>query len=137
MVDFGMMPQSVIKYVLASIAVVLQHLHDKNIIYRNINPSNIIIRNTGYVVITDFSCAKVLDENGRTSTVAGVPYYMAPEVIEQQEYSYTADVWSMGVVLYEMMSGSLPFGDEAADIMEIYESIKNDELNLRKIRNKS
>lgn len=83
MVEFGMIPQSVVKYILVSVAVFLDHLHSKNIIYRNLNPSNIIMKNNGYLVMTDFSCAKKLNQNGRTNTVAGVPYYMAPEVVRQ------------------------------------------------------
>ena len=55
-----MVPQSVIKYILASISVALDHLHNKKIIYRNLNPTNIMIRNSGYLVLTDFSCAKDL-----------------------------------------------------------------------------
>ena len=105
-----MVPQSVIKYILASISVALDHLHRKKIIYRNLNPTNVMIRNSGYLVLTDFSCAKDLGENGRTNSVVGVPYYMAPEVIQQKEYTYSADIWSIGVLLYELMSGSLPFG---------------------------
>ena len=61
MVDFGIVPQSIIKYLLASLAKVLQDLHSKKIVYRNLNPSNIMVRDTGHIVLTDFSCAKVLD----------------------------------------------------------------------------
>jgi len=78
MIDFGMIPQSIIKYIFASVVLFLDHLHSKNIVYRNLNPSNILIKNSGYLVMTDFSCAKRLEPLGRTNTVAGVPYYMAP-----------------------------------------------------------
>jgi serine/threonine protein kinase len=113
MVEFGMIPQSIIKYILASVCLFLDHLHSKNIVYRNLNPSNIMIKNSGYLIMTDFSCSKQLEPYGKTNTVAGVPYYMAPEVIRQEEYGLNVDMWSMGVVLYEMMSGSLPFGERA------------------------
>ena len=95
-----MIPQSIIKYILASIANFLDHLHSKHIIYRNLNPFNIIIKSNGFLIMTDFSCAKQLESHGRTNTVAGVPYYMAPEVVKQEEYGLNADLWSMGVVLY-------------------------------------
>lgn len=118
--QFGVVPQSVIKYIIASIAAALDYLHKRRVIYRNLNPSNITIKNSGFIVMTDFSCAKELNQNMRTSTVTGVPYYMAPEVIQQKDYTFNADVWSMGVVLYEMMSGCLPFGEQATEVMEIY-----------------
>lgn len=113
MIEFGMIPQAIIKYVLASITIFLDHLHQKNIVYRNLNPSNIMIKNTGFLVFTDFSCAKQLEPYQRTNTVIGVPYYMAPEVIRQEDYSLNVDLWSMGAVLFEMISGSLPFGEKA------------------------
>ena len=120
MEDFGIVPESIIKYTLASIAVALSSLHSQHIIYRNLNPANTIIRSRGCLVLTDFSSAKKLDSAGKTSTIAGVPYYMAPEVIKQEQYTYNADVWSMGAVLYELMSGSVPFGSNKKSVMEIF-----------------
>ena len=78
MCEFGIVPQSVIKYILASIAATIDYLHSKKIIYRNLNPSNLIIKTNGYLVLTDFSCAKVLNQSGRTNSLVGVPYYIAP-----------------------------------------------------------
>ena len=72
------MPQSIVKYIIASIATALNYLHSNKIIYRNLNPSNILIKTNGHIVLTDFSCSKVLGELGRTSSVCGIPYYMAP-----------------------------------------------------------
>lgn len=55
---------------------------------------------------------KLKEENGyRTFTVIGTPHYMAPEVIEGKGYSLEADIWSLGIVLYEMVCGQLPFGE--------------------------
>ena len=83
MEDLGIVPESIIKYTLASISVALNHLHSQHIIYRNLNPANLIIRNRGHLVLTDLSSAKRLGSTGKTNTIAGVPYYMAPEVISQ------------------------------------------------------
>lgn len=109
MLEFGKVPQSIVKYFLASVAAALDYLHSQSIVYRNLNPSNVLVKHSGHLVLTDFSCSKRLD-NGRTSSLVGVAYYMAPEVIQQRSYTFNADIWSMGVILYEMMSGSLPFG---------------------------
>ena len=61
---------------------------------------DIIITQKGNVVITDFSCAKLLGSEGKTNTLIGIPYYMAPEMIKNSEYTYNVDIWSMGIILY-------------------------------------
>lgn len=136
MFDLGTLPQSLQKYFLASMAAALDYLHTNRVIYRNLNPSNIMIKSSGHLVLTDFSCSKRV-ASGRTSSLAGVPYYMAPEVIQRKDYTFSSDVWSMGIVLYEMMSGSLPFGEKADSILEIYDSILNEEVDLSIIGNKN
>ena len=75
-------------------------------------------------MLIDFSCAKRLEAN-RTSTLIGTPFYMAPEVIKQEEYSYNVDIWSLGVIFYEMLTGILPFGSGDSDPISIYNDILN------------
>lgn len=75
-------------------------------------------------MLIDFSCAKRL-ETHKTSTLIGTPFYMAPEVIKQEEYSYNVDIWSLGVVFYEMLTGILPFGSSDSDPISIYNDILN------------
>ncbi len=106
---FGKIPYKVAKYFLASIAGALNYLHSQHVIYRNLNPNDIIIKSNGKLVLIDFSCAKKLDSH-RTSTLIGTPFYMAPETIREEEYTYNADIWSMGVIFYEMITGMVPFG---------------------------
>lgn len=82
--DFGKIPCKVAKYYLASMADALNYLHSQRIIYRNLNPNDIIIKNTGKLVLIDFSCAKKLDSTHKTSTLTGTPFYMAPEIIRKK-----------------------------------------------------
>lgn len=67
----------------------------------------------GNIVITDFSCARRLGNEGKTNTIVGIPYYMAPEMINNTEYTYTVDIWSLGIVFYELLTCTVPFGEGA------------------------
>ena len=61
----------------------------------------------GHVILTDFGSAKSLDRRERANTLAGTPQYMAPEVLRGEPYSYSADWWSGGILLYEMLTGKV------------------------------
>lgn len=76
--NFGKIPYKVIKYYLASMADALNYLHSQRVIYRNLNPNDIIIKNNGRLVLIDFSCSKKLNETHKTATLTGTPFYMAP-----------------------------------------------------------
>lgn len=67
--------------------------------------------------------AKVMKQQDRTFTIIGTPHYMAPEIIMGKGYSYTVDIWSIGVCLYEFLCGGVPFGEDADDPYEIYEDV--------------
>jgi cGMP-dependent protein kinase 1 len=74
--------------------------------------------------LIDMGTAKFLKgKGGRTFTIIGTPHYMAPEIITGKGYSYSVDLWSIGVCLYEFMCGGVPFAEDAEDPYEIYESI--------------
>jgi protein kinase A len=101
------------------IVFVLDYLHSKNIIYRNLKPENILINKNGYIKISDFGLSKVIED--RTYTMCGTPGYLAPEIILNKGYGLSVDWWAFGILLYEMICGVDPFADE--DTMKIYENI--------------
>ncbi len=99
----------------------LNYAHQQGIIHRDIKPSNIMITENGDVKVTDFGIAKLLSggQQTRTSQVKGSLFYMAPEQIRQQQLDSRTDIYALGVTLYEMLTGTLPFtGASEYDIMQ-------------------
>ncbi|OMJ81268.1 hypothetical protein SteCoe_18327 [Stentor coeruleus] len=99
--------ENYLKFFTLYLVSVLEYLHDKDIVYRNMCTDNISINTKGLPFIQDFSQAKII--NGRTYTRVGNPFYRAPEMILGRGYTKSVDYWSLGVVLFELAYGCLPF----------------------------
>lgn len=94
----------------------LNHMHALDIVHRDIKPENLMIGDNGEVKLIDFGLSKIKKKNEMLKTVAGTPYYMAPEVL-MGSYGKEVDCWSLGVLLYVFMSGYLPFqGNDKNDV---------------------
>ena len=117
-------------FYLGQIIFALEYLHSKEIIYRNLKPENLLLKQNGYLKLTGFELAKIL-ENGRTYTMCGTPEYLAPEIIQNKGYGKAVDWWALGVLLYEMLSGIDPFMDD--DVMKIYENILKRKLEFSSV----
>jgi len=85
----------------------LQHLHERHVIYRDLKMENVMLHPSGYVKLTDFGLSKFVI--GHTYTKCGTPDYMAPEIINGGGHTSAVDWWSLGVLIYALMEGSLPF----------------------------
>lgn len=102
-----------VKFYLAELALALDHLHTLGIIYRDLKPENILLDSDGHIKLTDFGLSKEsIDEDKKTFSFCGTVEYMAPEVVNRRGHGITADWWSFGVLMYEMLTGSLPFQGE-------------------------
>ncbi|CAG9327699.1 unnamed protein product [Blepharisma stoltei] len=109
------------QFFVASLLTNLEYIHERSIVYRDLRPENIMIDEDGYTKLTNFGLAKIL--NGRTYSIVGAPHYIAPEVIVGKGYSYAVDIWSLGIILYELICGGVPFGDSEDDPYCIYEAV--------------
>ncbi|KAG5645891.1 hypothetical protein DXG03_005038 [Asterophora parasitica] len=109
----------VTRFYLATIILALKYLHSFNIIYRDLKPENLLLDARGYLRLTDFGFAKIVDD--RTWTLCGTPEYLAPEIIQSDGHGKAADWWACGVLCYEMLVGYPPFFDESP--YGIYEKI--------------
>eukprot|EP00292_Cryptomonas_paramecium_P009045 CAMPEP_0113712618 /NCGR_PEP_ID=MMETSP0038_2-20120614/31495_1 /TAXON_ID=2898 /ORGANISM="Cryptomonas paramecium" /LENGTH=249 /DNA_ID=CAMNT_0000639171 /DNA_START=32 /DNA_END=778 /DNA_ORIENTATION=+ /assembly_acc=CAM_ASM_000170 len=89
----------------------MKHVHDRKILHRDLKSQNIFLTGSHKIIkLGDFGIAKVLDStNGFAKTSIGTPYYLSPEICEGRPYSFKSDVWSLGVVLYELCTLRCPF----------------------------
>ncbi|XP_078514204.1 rhodopsin kinase GRK1 [Lissotriton helveticus] len=109
----------------AQIICGMEHLHQNKIIYRDLKPENVLLDNEGNVRISDLGLAVELKENTtKTKGYAGTPGFMAPELLQGEEYDYSVDYFSLGVTLYEMIAAKGPFRSRG-------EKVENKDLKNR------
>ena len=88
----------------------MKHIHDRKIIHRDIKGANVFLTKKGIVKIGDFGIAKVLSHTvQKARTMVGTPYYLSPEIVQSKPYNSKTDIWSMGVMLYELCALKPPF----------------------------
>lgn len=118
----------------------LQFAHDKGIVHRDIKPENIMIDTEGNVKIADFGLAKLLDKKAespmltKANQVMGTMHYMAPEQLERPlDVDHRADIYSLGVVIYELLTGELPLGRFALPSKKVSVDVRLDEIVLQSL----
>ena len=114
--------------VVVQVCDALDYAHSRGIVHRDIKPANIMILKNGLVKVTDFGIARATaTSKTRTGVIKGTPYYMSPEQISGMRVDGRSDIFSLGVVFYQLMSGELPFGGEnLAAIMYQITSVPHD-----------
>ncbi|HTB63585.1 MAG TPA: protein kinase [Opitutales bacterium] len=127
--------------IIPQICSALQFAHDEGIVHRDIKPENILLDKKGRVKIADFGLAKIFSPTGgaepappltEAGHVMGTPHYMAPEQVERpQEVDHRADIYSLGVVFYEMLTGELPLGKFAVPSEKAATDTRLDDVVLR------
>ena len=118
------------KFYAASILLAIDYCHRKKIIHRDIKPANMMIDKKGYIKLIDFGTAKILNENEKTKTVIGSPNFISPEVLLGKGYSFSCDYWSIGICIYYIFYGVLPFGNNSVEIIDTYKEIIEKEVTF-------
>lgn len=108
------MPESRAKLYLAEVLLAIEDLHKRDIVYRDLKPDNVVIDNEGHAVLTDFGLAKenVADMDMGAKSFCGSLAYMAPEVVTKQGHGKAVDWYLLGIMLYQLVSGKLPFFED-------------------------
>ncbi|XP_028858368.1 RAC-alpha serine/threonine-protein kinase-like isoform X3 [Denticeps clupeoides] len=114
----------------AEIVSALDYLHsEQNVVYRDLKLENLMLDKDGHIKITDFGlCKEGITDGATMKTFCGTPEYLAPEVLEDNDYGRAVDWWGLGVVMYEMMCGRLPFYNQ--DHEKLFELILMDEIRF-------
>ena len=98
----------------------IKHIHDRKILHRDIKSQNIFLTKNGLVKLGDFGIAKCLNATiDKAKTVVGTPYYLSPEIVQNKPYSFKSDVWSLGVLLYEMCALKMPFDANSLPVLSL------------------
>ena len=106
------------------ICLAIKHIHDRKILHRDIKSQNIFLMKNGQIKLGDFGIAKCLNQTiDKAKTYVGTPYYLSPEIINSQPYDFKSDIWSLGVLLYEMCALKMPF--DASNLPQLYIKIIN------------
>jgi serine/threonine protein kinase len=133
--DNGGLSVGLASFYTAILTVALSHIHQQGIVFRDLKPENIMLDRSGYLRIIDFGFAKVvpytkLDSDGieqlcsKTYTLCGTPEYLAPELIFNLGHDQSADLWALGIVIYEMLVGKTPFAPKRPEnVTELFTNI--------------
>ncbi|XP_058715934.1 RAC-beta serine/threonine-protein kinase isoform X2 [Poecile atricapillus] len=122
-------PEDRARFYGAEIVSALEYLHSRDVVYRDIKLENLMLDKDGHIKITDFGLCKEGVTDGTTMrTFCGTPEYLAPEVLEDNDYGRAVDWWGLGVVMYEMLCGRLPFYNQ--DHERLFELILLEEIRF-------
>ncbi|WFD18393.1 non-specific serine/threonine protein kinase [Malassezia caprae] len=117
------------RFYAAELFCALEHLHSFHVIYRDLKPENILLDFTGHIALCDFGLCKLnMGDKETTHTFCGTPEYLAPELLLGRGYTKAVDWWTLGVLLYEMLTGLPPFFSE--DVNEMYRKILHEPLTF-------
>merc|ERR1719350_1203329 len=115
------------RFYFCEILLAIEYLHRRNIIYRDLKPENILLDAQGHVKLTDFGLSKEgIQDNESATSMCGTPEYLAPEILDKRGHGKAVDWYSLGALLYEMLTGLPPFYTK--DRAKLFDKIRNEKL---------
>ena len=121
------------RFFAAHVTLMFEYMHSMDVIYRDLKPENLLLDRGGYLKITDFGFAKVVEF--KTYTLCGTPEYISPEVLLNKGHGKGVDWWTLGILLYEMLVGQPPFVDD--DPLKVYQLILGGKLAFPRFMDKN
>lgn len=112
---------STTRFYTACVCEALIYLHNSGIVYRDLKPENLLLDTSGFIKLVDFGFAKEIGHGRKTWTFCGTPEYVAPEIILNRGHDLSCDLWSLGILMFELLTGNPPFS--GADPMKTYNII--------------
>lgn len=116
--------------IIAEVILALQSMHEMGIVYRDLKPENVLLDSQGHVRLADLGLAKLLDRDNNylTSTICGSLSYAAPEMLSEKQYGIAFDMWTLGVFIYQVLTGDMPFETEDRTRQDILEDQRRAEI---------
>jgi len=116
------------RFYASEICLAIQYLHEMNVIYRDLKPENVLLDHVGHVKITDFGLSKEgISDNYSAKSMCGTPEYLAPEILDRKGHGKAVDWYSLGALMFEMLTGLPPF--YTRDREKLFERIRRGELS--------
>jgi serum/glucocorticoid-regulated kinase 2 len=123
-------PEQLAKFLLAEVVCALEYLHSLEVVYRDLKPENIILDDTGHVKLVDFGLAKegVSSRLSGANSFCGTPEYLSPEVLDRKGHGTAVDIWGLGMVLYEFLTGLPPWYKRNGTREELFQDLRYSKL---------
>jgi len=118
------------RFYAAQVVLALEYLHSLGIVYRDLKPENILLASDGYLKIGDFGSAKIIE--GVSKSMCGTPEYQPPEIISRKGHNRAVDYWTLGILIFELLSGKTPFVDQTP--FGIYKKILSGDLSFKRYK---
>jgi len=126
-IEINLLEEDEARFYIAELILAIEYLHQHDIIYRDLKPENILIGSDGHIKLADFGLAKEnVNTDSPNKTFCGSPQYLSPEMLSKEGTTKSSDIYGIGVILYEMVSGRPPFFAEDQNLM--YKNISENKL---------
>jgi serine/threonine protein kinase len=121
----GKLAESEVFSILSQLVDALKYMYSKSIIHRDLKPHNILLSGDGTIKICDYGFARIYEKQKLMNSILGSPLYMAPEILASSQYTTKCDLWSVGIIMYEMLAGTVPFNtNSVVQLYSFYERVK-------------